>query len=248
MIKTAIIGASGKFGQSVLQAHLKAKKLLISQLIGNSQIGKVDPLTHLIYEPILSLKKTDVILDVSSHTITKQLLDFALNHETPLVIGSTAHTNDELFLIKAASKKIPIFKAANFSLAVYLLKKLVKELKPFVSSGCYIDLIEKHRAAKKDAPSATALELAAILDMKTALSLDEFPRSQDTLQIHPIRGDDHCISHQLMISFEHEELHLSHMAFSRQGYADGVIRAVEFIKNQSPGYYGMEDLVEKNFR
>ena len=244
MIKTAIIGASGKFGQSILEANLKAKKLLITQLIAYSRIGQVDPVIGLSYEALSSLKKPDVILDVSSHSLTKNVLDFATNHEVPLVIGASAHNEDELLLIHAASKKIPIFKAANFSLAVYLLKKLVTQLKPFVQEGCYIDMIEKHRAAKKDAPSATALELATILDMKHALTLDEFPRSQQTIQIHPIRGDDHSISHQLMISFEHEELHLSHMAFSRAAYANGSLLAAEFIKNQTPGYYGMEDLVE----
>jgi 4-hydroxy-tetrahydrodipicolinate reductase len=242
-IKTALIGASGKFGQSIIEANLKAKKLAFTQLIGSSRAHQVDPKLQLSYQTIDDLEPANVILDVSSHTLTTALLTFCIRHKLPLVIGSSAHTEEELQKIQEAALYIPIFMAANFSPVIHLFKKMVQLLAPHAKNKAYIDLIEKHRASKKDAPSATAKEIAQSFGLDTSCEIDEVPRKKDVLHIHPIRGDDHCIEHHLMVSFDHEELHLKHQAFSRQAYAETALLACELIVSKTSGLYGMDALI-----
>lgn len=243
-IKTALIGASGRFGQSIIEANVKANKVIFTQLIGFSQVGRLDPLLQIPYRKIDDLESASVILDVSSHKLTIPLLTFCTHHKIPCVIGSSAQTEEELKKIQQASLEIPIFKAANFSPVVYLFKKLIHFLAPHAKNKAYIDLIEKHRASKKDAPSETAKEISQILSMPTSLSVEESPRKKEAFHIHSIRGDDHCIEHHLMMSFDHEELHLTHQAFSRQAYAQTALLACEFIVSKPKGLYGMEDLIQ----
>ena len=77
----------------------------------------------------------------------------------------TGYTESQLKRINAAAEKTAIFLSSNTSLGVYVLRRAVtlaaKELKDFDA-----EIIEIHHAAKKDAPSGTALALAN--DVKSA--------------------------------------------------------------------------------
>ena len=103
--------------------------------------------------------KADVIVDFSHHAGTKALLAFACARRIPVLIATTAHTEEELGEIREAAKTIPVFHAANMSLGVALLAELAKaavRLYPHAD----VEIVEKHHHRKLDAPSGTALHLA----------------------------------------------------------------------------------------
>ena len=144
----------------------------------------------------------------------------------PLVIGTTGHSFLELDLIEKASLEIPIFKAANFSVGIATLKAMHSLLK---TPPLFFDIIEKHPASKKDAPSGTALELAHLF--------------QDA-KIHSIRSHNFEFSHECLLSFGSEEICIRHTSFNREPFAKGALKAAKFLVNMPKGLYNMEHLIK----
>ena len=87
----------------------------------------------------------DCIIDFSHHSCTKDLLEFAVLHDLPLVLATTGQTEEELQMIKEASSHIPLFFAANYSLGVALLIDLAK-MTAAVMSGAEIEMILPERS------------------------------------------------------------------------------------------------------
>jgi 4-hydroxy-tetrahydrodipicolinate reductase len=139
------------------------------------------------------------------------------------VIGTTGHSLEEMKLIEEASKELPIFKAANFSIGIAYMKTMLNLIK----NPSYIDIIEQHPASKKDTPSGTALELSKEIGCKN---------------IHSIRSHSHVFSHECKIAFEEEEISIKHTAFNRTPFARGAIEAANYLLKMPNGLYSMTDL------
>ena len=91
-----------------------------------------------------------------------------------------------------------------------------------------IDLIETHRAGKKDAPSGTALLLAQTTPAK----------------IHSVRSGEILGEHTLIFNNAFERLTLSHEVHSREAFARGALAAAHFLIGKQPGLYSMDNLFE----
>ena len=245
MLKVALVGASGKFGQSVLELYkaLKPQNFQFSTLVSKSTHQKIDPFVHLPYVALKNIEMCNLVIEIASSEATNLCLDICKNKKIPLIIGSTGHNHELQEKILKYSKYIPIFKAQNFSFVLQLYLDMVKKISNNIKMDCYLDLIEKHRAEKKDTPSGTALEIAKALEMKYEIASFEEARKKDTLHIHPIRSHDHGIQHDLRIAFPYEELSIKHTVFNRKAYAQGVLMAIEFLQNASAGYYEMSSLI-----
>ena len=101
----------------------------------------------------------DLVVDFSHHDCTMALLDFVTKHDLRLVLATTGQTEEEKATILEASKKIPLFFAANYSLGIALLTEMAKKVAAAMPDA-EIEIIEKHHDRKVDAPSGTALALA----------------------------------------------------------------------------------------
>lgn len=197
-MKIGVIGANGRLGKII------------------QTLTPIFPITK--DTPRISLP-CDVLIDVS----TAQTLSQNLKANLPIVIGTTGHS--DLTPIHEASKKIPIFYAENFSLGIYLLKKMAHLLaKNFPAD---IDIIDSHHKTKKDAPSGTALELTKI-----------FPNAN----VHSIRSAQTPGEHTIILNTPEEKLTLTHQAHSRLAFAKGALLAAQFIATKPPGLYTMEHL------
>ena len=71
--------------------------------------------------------EADCVVDFSHHSATNALLEFCVKNRLPLVLATTGQTEEELAAIREASKTLPIFFAANFSLGIALLLELAKQ-------------------------------------------------------------------------------------------------------------------------
>ena len=69
-----------------------------------------------------------------------------------MVIATTGFTDEETKIIKEASKTIPIFKSANMSFDIMIMKKIVSWLAPLLKNTD-IEIIEAHHNRKVDSPS-----------------------------------------------------------------------------------------------
>ena len=190
----------------------------------------------------------DCIVDFSHHSCTDALLAFAMKNKLPLVLATTGQTEEEKQAIYAASKEIPLFFAANFSLGVALLIELAKKTAA-VMPEAEIEIIEKHHDRKLDAPSGTALALAkAIQEVRPAATFNcgrsgQGKRTPDEIGIHAIRMGNIVGEHEVMIGTANQTITLKHEAHDRALFAEGALAAAEFLCGKSAGLYDMQSLI-----
>lgn len=189
----------------------------------------------------------DAIIDFSSPEVLEELLSFAEENGIPAVLCVTGYTESQLKRINAAAEKTAIFLSSNTSLGVYVLRRAVslaaKELKDFDA-----EIIEIHHAAKKDAPSGTALALAN--DVKSARENAAFvfgrkgyaPRDKNEIGVHSVRGGNVTGEHTVIFAGENETLSFTHSATDKSVFAAGAIKAAIFVSDKKRGLYGMKDL------
>ena len=196
----------------------------------------------------------DVVIDCSHHTVAPKLADYLVRTNTPAVICTTGHTDDEERALHEASEKVAVIKSRNMSLGINLLSVLVKRAATVLGSDFDIEVIEAHHRNKIDAPSGTALMLAdAAKEARDAANLDtEYvyeraskreKRGDAEIGISSIRGGTIVGEHSVIFAGNNEVLTLSHSAESRDLFGTGAIRAALFIADKPAGFYTMSDVI-----
>ncbi len=192
--------------------------------------------------------KVDVVVDFSHHACTKELLDFCVKNQLPLVLATTGQTEEEKAAVRAASEKIPLFYAASYSLGIAILTDLAKRVAAAMPEA-EIEIIEKHHDRKVDAPSGTALALAeAIREVRPEAELhrgrDGYgKRTRTEIGLHAIRMGNIVGEHEIMIGTPNQTITLKHEAHSRALFAEGALAAAAFLWKQGPGFYDMKSLL-----
>ena len=190
----------------------------------------------------------DVIVDFSNHSLTKELLEFAVKNNKNILIATTGHNEEENDLIKQMSEKIAILKATNTSFGVNALNKIVayatKILKDFD-----IEVVEKHHNRKLDAPSGTANTLLDVIDealdkkMNRVYGRHDVKRGEDEIGVHSIRGGSIVGEHEVIFTKGDEIIEIKHTALSRKIFADGGIAALEILVNLKKGMYSINEVI-----
>ena len=195
--------------------------------------------------------KADAIIDFSHFSLTRSLILFAVERKLPLVLCTTAIKPEDIELSKEAAKTIPVFRSANMSVGIALLKKLARQSELFLGEDFDVEIVEMHHNRKLDAPSGTALALADAVneardggfDYVYDRSTRHEKRSKKELGISAVRGGNIVGDHSVMFISDNEVVELSHRALSRSVFADGSLRAADFVKEKQPGTYGMDDML-----
>lgn len=192
----------------------------------------------------------DCIIDFSNHLLTRELVDYAVRRNLPLVIATTGQNEDELNIIREAGNSIPIFLAANMSVGVALLAELAKTTAKMMGDAD-IEIVEKHHNRKLDAPSGTALMLAdAVREIRNNANYvfgrgGDAKRTKEEIGIHAIRAGNTVGEHEIIICSDTQTITLKHEAHSRALFAEGAVAAAEFLVSCTPALYGMQDMINK---
>ena len=247
-MKILVVGLGGHMGREV--GCLAAAGLRGAELAGGvSPHGCTD--FDVPCAPDFSTARTDVdcIIDFSHHSLTQQLLDFAVANSLPLVLATTGQTEEERAAIEQAATQIPLFFSSNCSLGVALLVELAKKTAS-VFPDAEIEIIEKHHDRKLDAPSGTALTIAnALCQVRPDATLNtgrsgHAKRTKEEIGIHAIRLGYIVGEHEVLISTGSETITLKHEAHSRSLFAEGAIAAAAFLQGRGPGLYTMNQMVQ----
>lgn len=179
----------------------------------------------------------------------------------PCVVGTTGFDDSQRSEIAALAARLPVLLAANFSVAVNLLFHLAREAAQRLGPGYDAEIVELHHSAKQDAPSGTALRLAAAIaegrsqsaeagaDAESAArftlsrSGHTGPRAPGAIGVQALRGGDNPGEHTLLFLAPGERLELTHRATSRDSFARGALHAAEWLRARPPGLYDMEQVL-----
>jgi 4-hydroxy-tetrahydrodipicolinate reductase len=215
MIKVCINGLSGKMGSSIKDIAMQQNDL------------------NLIYDN--NIKNADVLIDFSRPSSTLNILEDCLEHNIPMVIGTTGFNQDELSIIKEASKKIPILLAFNMSKGIYIIKKSIQNFleSNTIKLSCVIE--EVHHTEKVDSPSGTAIEL------KKVIEIADIAKNISSLSIESKRVKGIFGIHKVIFSSDSDYIEFKHEALSRKVFAEGAIEISKLISSKSPKMYELED-------
>ncbi|MEO7113437.1 MAG: dihydrodipicolinate reductase C-terminal domain-containing protein, partial [Polyangiaceae bacterium] len=151
-ISLAMIGASGRMGQSILRlAKADGEFDVVCELSEGEDFSK------------LEVSKADVAIDFSSAEGTRALAAVAAKSSIALVIGTTGLDAACEKALADASEKIAVFAASNMSIGVHVLNVIAARAAKMLGEDFEIEIVETHHKRKVDAPSGTALTLAKTL-------------------------------------------------------------------------------------
>ncbi len=202
-------------------------------------------------EPLL--ERADVVIDFSFHEATPGFAALCARHRKAIVIGTTGHSDLERAQIMDLKTQIPIVLASNYSTGVNTLFWLTRKAAEILGSGFDLEIVEMHHRMKKDAPSGTATTLAEILAGVRRQQLNQVvrhgrqgivgERAAAEIGLHSLRGGDVVGDHTVIFAANGERVELTHKASSRDTFANGALRAAQWVVNQKPGVYDMGDVL-----
>jgi 4-hydroxy-tetrahydrodipicolinate reductase len=206
----------GKTGSLVAQiAHERGHGV---RVVGEEENRNAAALTG----PILA--GFDAVIDFTTPEAAVTNMRACLANGARMVVGTTGwyqHLNDMRDL--AQRKGAALLYGTNFSVGVQELFRLTSDLAAALPSYTY-HITETHHTDKKDAPSGTALTLQQILrDANPSLNVE----------ITSHREGDASGLHVVEARSENDTLQIRHEAFSRRGFAEGAVRAAEWIADKT---------------
>lgn len=101
----------------------------------------------------------DIFIDFTRPEGTLSHLAFCRQHGKGIVIGTTGFDDAGKQAIRDAAQDIGIVFAANFSVGVNVMLKLLEKAAKVMGDYTDIEIIEAHHRHKVDAPSGTALAM-----------------------------------------------------------------------------------------
>jgi 4-hydroxy-tetrahydrodipicolinate reductase len=232
-ISIALFGAAGRMGREILKLAPSFGNLRVSYAYDITQVGKkVETLT--VKAPPEQLP-ADVrgVLDFSAAAAVLEHLELALAAGAAYVCGVTGLSQEVMNELKAAGNEIPVLHSPNMSVGMNLMFHLaavsVQTLPDYARH-----VIEVHHAAKKDAPSGTALKLRETIEKVTG----------ESTEITALRMGDVVGEHRLILGGKGERLEIVHRADSRTVFAFGALRAVAWVlEHRSAGFYMMRNVL-----
>ena len=242
MTKIAITGSNGRMGRALIRAV---------KINPNVSQG---PMLNRGDDINLMLKDFDVLIDFTRPEATLNALSICQNAGKAMVIGTTGFSDEALKIINQASSDIPIVFAPNMSVGVNLTLKLLETTAKVIGTDANIEIVEAHHRHKVDAPSGTALKMGEVIANALGRDLTECavygregteePRDKQTIGFSSIRGGDVVGEHSVTFFMEGERVEITHKASSRMTYANGAIKACQWLTNQANGLYSMQDVLD----
>jgi 4-hydroxy-tetrahydrodipicolinate reductase len=225
-VKLAVIGF-GAMGQLVA-AQARAAGDEIGFTVTSKQAAQSDE------ELAWSLRGHDVAIDFSVAAAVLRNIRACCRAGVPLVEGTTGwkeHENEARQVVEEEAGSLVY--GANFSIGVNVFYRIVSEAARLMGRVDYQPFIEEqHHSRKRDAPSGTALK---IKELMTASIKNEIPIASTRAGFIP--G-----THRVGFDSPADQITLTHMARSREGFAAGALVAARWIVGRK-GVYEFSDVV-----
>ncbi len=240
MARIGIIGSEGRMGKALVEAIAAASE---------SHSGGVD----MGGDPLALARASDVLLDFSSPRALEANLDAAMAAGVPIVVGTTGLEERHHWLCDAAAEHIAVLQTGNTSLGVTLMAHLVREAASRLGEDWDIEIVETHHRRKVDAPSGTALLLGEAAAAGRGVTLAENSvRGRDgitgarvagTIGFASLRGGEVFGDHSVQFLSDFEHFTLSHRAENRMLFAQGAMKAAQWLLGKPKGRYTMPEVL-----
>ncbi len=264
--KICIAGAGGRMGRMLIEAVTRAGDSVLggaldvpgSPGIGLDASGFLGTASGVVITADIAhaLKGCHVLIDFTRPEGTIAHLAECRKQGVAMVIGTTGFSDAQKQQLRDASKDIAILLAPNMSVGVNVTLKLLELAAKSLNTGYDIEIIETHHRHKVDAPSGTALKMGEVVAQALGRDLKSHgvfaregitgARDPQAIGFSAIRGGDIVGDHTVMFAGIGERIEITHKSSSREGYAEGAMRAVRFLADKKSGMYDMHDALGLN--
>lgn len=193
------------------------------------------------------IEKANMAIDFSAPDAAVNHISYCLNHNIPVVSGTTGWLDKYPEMVDLCHKKNGAFiYGSNFSLGVNLFFELNDYLAKMMAKfhQYKVSMEEVHHTQKLDKPSGTAISLANSI-IKSSSKEDwsiENPKSSD-LFIDVKREDQVPGTHSVFYTSSVDTIEIKHIAHNREGFALGAVIAAEWLLDKN-GIFSMKDVLE----
>jgi 4-hydroxy-tetrahydrodipicolinate reductase len=263
-IRLAIHGASGRMGSALLALVREDRRFeLVYAVVSAGSEHDGAPVfsglsTSLRYSHGWEAAPAiDVVVDFSGPDGLAGALAHCAAHGIALVTGTTGIDASLEAKLDEAAQAAPILHAANFSLGVAVLTRLLREAAAALPDWD-LEILEAHHGRKEDAPSGTALALGhAAADARgTTLAKDGVyvregrpgARRAGSIGFAVVRGGDVVGEHTALLLGHGERVELSHRATDRSIFARGALEAAAWLAGHKPGTYSIDNMLQERGR
>ena len=254
--RVLVVGALGRMGRAVREALESQPGLVLAAALEGKEhpeLGaRIEHGVVVTDDAATALAACDIAIDFSVPEATLAIARTAADAGVAYVSGATGFTAAQGEAFDALGARIPVVRAANYSLAVNTLVWLVRAAAQRLGPEFDAEIVELHHSAKRDAPSGTALRLAdAIAEGRDARSRDALvleragevgARPAGAIGVQALRGGDNTGEHTVMFIGRGERLELVHRSHTRDHFASGAVRAAAWLVGRPAGVYRVEQV------
>jgi len=245
VIKIAVMGASGRMGNMLIEAVEAADDCTL-----HVTLDKGDDVRA-------GLAGADVMIDFTRPEATLAHLAICADLGVKAVIGTTGFDEAQKAEIARHAERTAIVFAPNMSVGVNVVLKLLDMAARALAEGYDIEIVEAHHRMKVDAPSGTALQMGQVVadavgrDLKACAVYGREgvtgARDPSTIGFATVRGGDIIGDHTVLFAGIGERIEVSHKATNRTIYAQGSLRCARFLAGgKTAGLFGMNDVLGFN--
>lgn len=235
----ALAGASGRMG--------RLAETVIERMHGveiTARLGSADAPDAML--------GADLLLDFTLPHISPELVEFALQHELNVVVGTSGWSADRLGKLERTLSGLPERGAIvipNFSVGSVLATSFAAQAARFFDSA---EIIEAHHAGKVDSPSGTAVRTAELMaEARAELGPVSAPHSDQRargqlvggIPVHSQRLTGVVAEQQVVLGGTGELLRISHQTISPSSYEAGIRLAIERAPESTGLTVGLDRLL-----
>ncbi|MGC2474304.1 MAG: dihydrodipicolinate reductase C-terminal domain-containing protein [Candidatus Sulfotelmatobacter sp.] len=181
-----------------------------------------------------TLAGINCVIDFTAPHCVLSHIEACVHAGKDMVVGTTGWYKD-LDRVKTLVEqhKTGFVYSPNFSVGVNLFFDIARTASAALRHEYTGQIFERHHVHKKDAPSGTAMALQRLIR-------DSSGQNED-LEITSFREGEVVGFHEVIFESGADRIYLSHDAKSRRGFAEGAVRAAEWLMGKK-GFYDFKDV------
>jgi len=179
-----------------------------------------------------SLRDFDVVIDFTTPTAILENMQACVSAGKNMIVGTTGWYAELNRIRKLVDENGTGFLyGPNFSIGINLFLEIARSAAPALQHDYLGQIFERHHVQKKDAPSGTALTLQHLIRAASGTELE----------IISFREGDVVGMHEVVFDSPSDTIYLCHDSKSRRGFAEGAVRAAEWLVGKK-GLFEFKDV------
>jgi 4-hydroxy-tetrahydrodipicolinate reductase len=180
------------------------------------------------------LHDIDVVIDFTAPHCVLTNIEACVRAGKNMVVGTTGW-HSELARVRQLVEQggTALLHGSNFSIGINLFYDVARTAAAALQHGYSGQIFERHHAQKKDTPSGTAIVLQR--------AIREASTKTGDLEVTSFREGEVVGMHEVVLESSADRIYLCHDAKSRQGFAEGAVRAAEWLAGKK-GFYDFKDV------